>query len=181
MMNSAIRAAFLFTLAACGSRTFDGGEAPDGAAGIGPASMNCPSGASGAGQGAGGGGGTGGSGAASGTGGVGAGGLGTGGISTGGTGGSSAGAGGSGGTAGIGPCTTGSGGPCTPQQCVNRCSKFQIGGRTELISSGRMCACASSDRCANECAGSVCMGIDSTGGTPCEICFIRLALNPPLD
>jgi hypothetical protein len=120
-----------------------------------------------------------GTGAAGRTGGIGAGGsggLGTGGV---GTGGGGAGKGGSAGTGGIGPCTD-DGGPCTPQQCVSRCTKYKFGGFAELSSSGRKCACASSDRCANECADSLCIGVDPLPtGNACATCLIRLALNPP--
>jgi len=129
-----------------------------------------------------------GTGATGGTGGIiivtgGTGGGGTGGRGTGGSGGTA----GSGGSSGIGPCTvtgpcTPEGCvtlPCTPQQCVSRCHRFQLGGYVELSSSGRRCACESSARCANECADSICVREDLMGGSACETCLVRLALNPP--
>jgi len=162
-----------------------------------PGDPSCPSGTGGTDTGSGGAGGdvgAGGAGALSGTGGAGTGGFGnggnggtggiivvTGGAGGGGTGGvgtGGGGTGGSGGSSGFGPCIADDG-PCTPQQCVNRCHRFRIGGYAELRSSGRRCACESSARCSNECAGSLCIGDEPPGASACETCFLRLAVNPP--
>jgi len=190
----ALWVAWVAGLVACGSRTgMLSAIGADAEVPICPGDPSCPG--TGTGTGGSGGMGTTATTGAGGSGGVGAGGTGTGGgggiggdgaggvggiiVTTGGTGGGggTGGAGGAAGSGGIGPCTTGEGRPCTPEQCVNRCHRFQIGGYAELRSSARRCACEGNDRCAGVCASTVCIG--EHPDSACQQCFIPLVLNPP--
>ena len=192
----ALGMALLAGLVACGSRTgMLSAIGSDGEAPVCPGDPSCPGGGTG-GTGASGGvgtttgaGGSGGDGVGAGgsvtggrggTGGDGAGGVGGVIIVTGGTGGGGGtgrgGAGGTAGSGGFGPCIT-DGGPCSPEQCVNRCHRFRIGGYAELRSSGKRCACEPAERCADVCATTLCIG--AAPDDACERCFIPLMLNPP--
>jgi hypothetical protein len=135
-----------------------GTTGPGGAGGATTGSGGTGSGGTGAGTG----------GANTGGGGTGAGGAGTGGIS---------GSGGSGG--GIGPCTVSGGQPCTYQQCVNRCHKFQIGGYAALRSIAKRCACDVPAVCRQSCESTLCVGDEPPAGSQCQLCLVRLALEPP--